>query len=459
MENLMKVFKLKWVLAPQKLKFLIVFALFLIFGACSESMFQDDNINDDLNLLSQSLTGKYGKIGISDAANEGIDEFYFLTPTVSKSPKFYGKFHPDLATVVEISDDLEFKRFHQVFTRDDPGNKITVNESEEQYVVNWDTSKSKAEKGKIYRVRVGEKVMGYVDVAIVPRAVSKLENNLIPIVQNETMRIVYRLEDKICPARIEVLPEVATVFIGKTQSFQAKAYNYYGELLNNLKISWTVQDPIIAVIDENGLAKGLSPGQTKVKATSYDVTGIADFGVEEPPTDIKIGEEYGGGIIGYILKYGDIGYNPNVPHGIIVAKQDQSKGVFFGCPTFFISGADGTKIGTGYQNTLDILADCAERPIAASIAKDYRGGGYDDWFLPSKDELYQIYRNRDLIGGFIDTYPGWYLSSSEVNEEWSGSSNDVWVQGANEPYFDMDPSSKRYDGNFFNPSVRPVRYF
>ena len=50
---------------------------------------------------------------------------------------------------------------------------------------------------------------------------------------------------------------------------------------------------------------------------------------------------------------------------------------------------------------------------AAGLCEAYAGGGYSDWFLPSKDELAQLYAQRDAgqWGGFEDGY--W--SSSEYN--------------------------------------------
>ena len=84
-----------------------------------------------------------------------------------------------------------------------------------------------------------------------------------------------------------------------------------------------------------------------------------------------------------------------------------------------ISGADGQSIGTGYQNTLDILAGCTETPIAASEALAYESEGYSDWYLPSKDELVEMYNSignvsaEGNLGGFVNDY---YWSSSEYND-------------------------------------------
>ncbi len=55
-------------------------------------------------------------------------------------------------------------------------------------------------------------------------------------------------------------------------------------------------------------------------------------------------------------------------------------------------------------------------PRTCDVSAD---GGYTDWYLPSKDELNQLYINRALIGSFSN---GNYWSSSEV------SSSQAWSQ-------------------------------
>jgi len=79
-----------------------------------------------------------------------------------------------------------------------------------------------------------------------------------------------------------------------------------------------------------------------------------------------------------------------------------------------------TAIGTGEANTQAIVAEYGDNEpdenradYAAKLAADLDHGGYDDWFLPSKDELDQMYQNLYLegLGGFSSEY---YKTSSEV---------------------------------------------
>jgi hypothetical protein len=116
----------------------------------------------------------------------------------------------------------------------------------------------------------------------------------------------------------------------------------------------------------------------------------------------------------------------------------------WGCHGIAILGADRTAIGTGNQNTIDIMTGCDDEGIAARLCGDLVLGGYSDWYLPSKDELNQLYVNRVAIGG-ISLYCYW--SSTEVN---NGSS---WVQC----FYDGIPILNLYDSNWF--TVRAVRAF
>ena len=80
----------------------------------------------------------------------------------------------------------------------------------------------------------------------------------------------------------------------------------------------------------------------------------------------------------------------------------------------FVPGGTSTAIGTGSANTTKIIAqNGAGVTYAAGLARAYSGGGYSDWYLPSKDELNMLYLNRVAIGGFDTTSPPYYWSSSE----------------------------------------------
>ncbi len=77
------------------------------------------------------------------------------------------------------------------------------------------------------------------------------------------------------------------------------------------------------------------------------------------------------------------------------------------------TGATRTAVGTGQENTLSILEAQGSGTYGAFICYELVAGSKSDWFLPSKDELNEMYKNLRLndLGGFVDYY---YWSSSQV---------------------------------------------
>ena len=105
------------------------------------------------------------------------------------------------------------------------------------------------------------------------------------------------------------------------------------------------------------------------------------------------------------------------------APSDQSTGITWitgGATQTTTNGNTATAIGTGKANTAFMAAQAGYTGGAAKVCKDYAGGGYSDWFLPSKDELSAMYFKNAAIGGFAAM---WYWSSSEYD------ASNAWIRG------------------------------
>lgn len=174
---------------------------------------------------------------------------------------------------------------------------------------------------------------------------------------------------------------------------------------------------------------------------------------------LQVGYYYEGGIIGYIFQPNDLGYVAGETHGIIIAEKDLSTKLSWGgTVSLNLFSTLANTVGSGPSNTQRILfvADSLGLPFpAATAAADYNAGCYNDWFLPSQDDLIQINLSAAQNGiGSFKTNP---TPNQFATGYWSSSlmSNGV---GAQAPF--MSSTGGVCGCAIFETYwVRPVRYF
>ncbi len=172
-----------------------------------------------------------------------------------------------------------------------------------------------------------------------------------------------------------------------------------------------------------------------------------------------VGSSYGGGKVAYVYQNGDPGYSSSSIPVLIAANADQVGNLTGGTALWSISGGSGLAqqvglsgnsyqaLGAGLSNTNAIITAYGTGNYAAKFARDYTDGTYNDWYLPSINELGKLYLNRVAIGGFSTQY---YWSSTEVQETSTQISGYSWS-------FNGAGNDKHMDSKAWNMKIRAVR--
>jgi hypothetical protein len=112
-----------------------------------------------------------------------------------------------------------------------------------------------------------------------------------------------------------------------------------------------------------------------------------------------------------------------------------------------VAGAVGTAIGTGFANSIAIAEQAGNDATnsAAALALGYSGGGAEDWYLPSSEELRELWQIRIEPHIILERFSFW---SSTQN---AGNAGQAWDSGGADPV--------NYAAKSSDTPVRPIRAF
>ena len=187
-------------------------------------------------------------------------------------------------------------------------------------------------------------------------------------------------------------------------------------------------------------------GNTTYYVRAYATNGI---GTSYGPVDVSfttwVTAPY---TLGQNLGYGYCAYVDATGHGFIVSVDIPSTAPW-GCSGTTI--ATSTALGSGQANTTLILSSCATRPIAASVAASYNGGGFNDWYLPSSGEMAKIAALGSQVG--IGTSLNNYYTSSQSSTTYAAT----WFTNFSSGY--ASSASKLAGGSDYINQLRAIRNF
>ena len=210
--------------------------------------------------------------------------------------------------------------------------------------------------------------------------------------------------------------------------------------------SLSISNDTVYLSNNGGFVKLPSADGSETKVTSGYGIILSGAGTTASPYNIStpfpvviippaIGDSYQGGIIFWLDNSGE--------HGLIAATADQSTGIQWYNGTYTTTNAVRDGMGAGMYNTERIISKQGVGSYAAQLCANYQGGGYGDWYLPSKYELNLLYQQKAAVGGFANAY---YWSSTEYTNVYT------CVQVFDGGY--QDHNGKEYSGH-----VRAIRSF
>jgi len=247
-------------------------------------------------------------------------------------------------------------------------------------------------------------------------------------------------------------PTLASV----TFTFPTTNTDLYNNVITKLEVSTSENVKKVEYFIDGKLI-----GSTISKPFSYEWTPTNIDGGEHLLTAVAIpleGEDLQTDLpVNFILRLGDSFNGGNIfyldetnEHGLIAAEEDLA---LYSETNFFWGKMDehlgATDTESGEENTLKMANSVTDDYFAGyPFHGKYEHNGYDDWYIPAKEELILLKDNQGYAGGFSkDSNSASYWSSTELTIDKAYALNFVALIGT-------DVSKGEYSYR-----VRPIRKF
>ncbi|MDB4559605.1 fibronectin type III domain-containing protein [Flavobacteriaceae bacterium] len=241
--------------------------------------------------------------------------------------------------------------------------------------------------------------------------------------------------------RISDAPSIGTATAGYEQAtitFSAPAHD--GGAAITTYVATSSPGGIRGTVSGPGSGEITVTGLTNGEDYTFTVTAVNENGTSAPSSasnsvtpNVAVGDLLQGGVVYYVAPTPtDLDGDGKVDIGLICAVEDQSAAIDWILGGLTQSTANGNTleaIGTGQSNSTAMMNQAGYTGGAAQVAEDYsvtdNGVTYNDWFLPSLEELNEMYSQKNSIEAAAGVTPFGtdYWSSSEHNSSKAKSVN------------------------------------
>ncbi len=160
-------------------------------------------------------------------------------------------------------------------------------------------------------------------------------------------------------------------------------------------------------------------------------------------TPMDIGFLYAGGIV--------FDFDSSYAHGLVAAEMDQGSAIPWAPGNLFATSVSTTS-NNGVSNTNNIISTYGNAgTYAAKLCRDYRGGNYTNWYLPSGEEMNTLKLRENSIPNFPASQPFtsfYYWSSTQYNNA------NAWAYDFSPSYYNVNLRQKN-----MLLAVRAIRKF